>query len=714
MAKIVGIVSKVDSQIKSVPDANKIMASDINIITSTINTNDDELIAETTRAITQENLKAPINSPSFTGTVSGVTKAMVSLGNADNTSDSNKPVSTAQATALALKLDKTSVNTGAFNESDNVNSSSQKSTFDKFIPLIPSLTTQGTGVFGKNLYNKLTMGTPNLGINNVGVVGTNNGWELAKIPVTQLTTYSFKHADDGYTPSQVGELAYLDSGNNILSTIDMSSLSAAGGLGGKTLTTPSNCVQIWKNVIVLSRNYKDTFQLELGINTTTYEAYTGEELEIIKINNYELKDIKSRASIYSIESNVTTLEGEVDSNTATLVEVNALKGDKPVVFADDTLNNNNPVTAGNTIISGKNFAFDVAVTKINIKAGNTVSNENVYVYVVNSSRVVTDYVGVFNGDYVANAIKTLTVNFNLPIGHRIAIITTALSLKYNSSDSTVGFQFGVDTAKINAIGETLIDSGLQNFTLGISLGFEGTYSAIILKEQAQKLGFDGNAVSGFQVSEATQPNEPARFSQITSNPLFGKKLYVTGDSMAKGHTTTASNVSYALISERNGMTYVNDGINGNFLTNGGGGTGTALVSRILSELDTDSDYVLINICTNDANNNVTLGAENSTNNAEIFGALNNMLQIVQTNAPGAKIGLITPYNRTTYTNTVVNAMVLACEKVGVPVFNSIKEGNLNWANTAQKTARTLGDGYHMNNAGHFYNSLVFENFLKTL
>jgi hypothetical protein len=45
-------------------------------------------------------LKAPIDSPAFTGTVSGITKNMVGLGNVDNTSDANKPVSIAQATAL--------------------------------------------------------------------------------------------------------------------------------------------------------------------------------------------------------------------------------------------------------------------------------------------------------------------------------------------------------------------------------------------------------------------------------------------------------------------------------------------------------------------------------------------------------------------------------------------------------------------------------------
>ena len=47
--------------------------------------------------------KAPLNSPTFTGTVSGITATMVGLGNVDNTSDANKPVSTAQATAIAGK-----------------------------------------------------------------------------------------------------------------------------------------------------------------------------------------------------------------------------------------------------------------------------------------------------------------------------------------------------------------------------------------------------------------------------------------------------------------------------------------------------------------------------------------------------------------------------------------------------------------------------------
>ncbi len=52
---------------------------------------------------TQLDLKAPLASPTFTGTVAGITKNMVGLGNVDNTTDAGKPVSTATQTALDLK-----------------------------------------------------------------------------------------------------------------------------------------------------------------------------------------------------------------------------------------------------------------------------------------------------------------------------------------------------------------------------------------------------------------------------------------------------------------------------------------------------------------------------------------------------------------------------------------------------------------------------------
>jgi hypothetical protein len=49
-------------------------------------------------------LKAPLASPTFTGTVGGITKTMVGLSAVDNTSDLAKPISTATKTALDTKV----------------------------------------------------------------------------------------------------------------------------------------------------------------------------------------------------------------------------------------------------------------------------------------------------------------------------------------------------------------------------------------------------------------------------------------------------------------------------------------------------------------------------------------------------------------------------------------------------------------------------------
>ena len=65
------------------------------------NTGDQDLSSYATT--TNLALKANIMSPTFTGTVSGITKSMVGLGNVDNTSDADKAVSTAAQTALDLK-----------------------------------------------------------------------------------------------------------------------------------------------------------------------------------------------------------------------------------------------------------------------------------------------------------------------------------------------------------------------------------------------------------------------------------------------------------------------------------------------------------------------------------------------------------------------------------------------------------------------------------
>lgn len=90
-----------------------------------------------TNLTTDLGLKAPLASPAFTGTPTGITKAHVGLGNCDNTADSSKPISTAQQTALDAKQDDlTAAQIDALNKI--------QSTATRTIPNFTSATATGT------------------------------------------------------------------------------------------------------------------------------------------------------------------------------------------------------------------------------------------------------------------------------------------------------------------------------------------------------------------------------------------------------------------------------------------------------------------------------------------------------------------------------------------------------------------------------------------
>lgn len=95
------ITAAVDAAINSLIDGAPAALNTLNELAAAVN-DDASFASSVTTAL---NLKAPLANPTFTGTVAGVTKTHVGLGNVDNTSDADKPVSTAVAAELADKLD---------------------------------------------------------------------------------------------------------------------------------------------------------------------------------------------------------------------------------------------------------------------------------------------------------------------------------------------------------------------------------------------------------------------------------------------------------------------------------------------------------------------------------------------------------------------------------------------------------------------------------
>jgi hypothetical protein len=107
-------VEKVDGMQLSTNDFTTLEKTKLAAISGT-NTGDQDLseLATISQLNSKANasdlaLKAPIDSPTFTGTVSGITKAMVGLGSVDNTTDLAKPISSATRLALNDKADKDS------------------------------------------------------------------------------------------------------------------------------------------------------------------------------------------------------------------------------------------------------------------------------------------------------------------------------------------------------------------------------------------------------------------------------------------------------------------------------------------------------------------------------------------------------------------------------------------------------------------------------
>ena len=105
-----GVTSAIQAQIDTkAPSANPTFTGTVSGVTKAhvglgnVDNTSDASKPVSTATQSALDLKAPLASPTFTGTVSGITKSMVGLGAVDNTSDANKPLSTAAQNALDLK-----------------------------------------------------------------------------------------------------------------------------------------------------------------------------------------------------------------------------------------------------------------------------------------------------------------------------------------------------------------------------------------------------------------------------------------------------------------------------------------------------------------------------------------------------------------------------------------------------------------------------------
>lgn len=250
------------------------------------------------------NLKAPINSPTFTGTVSGITKTMVGLGAVDNTSDLDKPISTATQTALNNKQpldgDLTSIAalSGTFGLlKKTANNSYTIDTNTYLTGITSSDVTTALGFTPENVANK--------GIAN-GYASLNGD---GKVPSSQLPSY----VDDVIEVSSFGTLPTTGETGKIYITLDTNKIYR---WSGSVYVEVSSSAAVWGGITgTLSAQTDLQSALNAKENTitagTTAQYYRGDKT----FQTLDTSVVPEGSNLYFTDARVNA-NGNVTANTA--------------------------------------------------------------------------------------------------------------------------------------------------------------------------------------------------------------------------------------------------------------------------------------------------------------------------------------------------------------------------------------------------------------
>ena len=172
--------------------------------------------------------KAPVNAPTFTGTVSGITKSMVGLGNVNNTTDANKPISTATQAALDGKA-----NLSGATFTGDISAPNLTLSGDLFVGgTTTTVNTTSTTIEDNIIYLNEAIHYSVTGAvgNGATVTYTVGAHDIAMGMVARVT---------GITPSGLNVSSYLDIISVTATTITLTNTSTATYTSGGTLYAKS-------------------------------------------------------------------------------------------------------------------------------------------------------------------------------------------------------------------------------------------------------------------------------------------------------------------------------------------------------------------------------------------------------------------------------------------------------------------------------------------
>lgn len=263
---------------------------------------------------------------------------------------------------------------------------------------------------------------------------------------------------------------------------------------------------------------------------------------------------------------------------------------------------------------------------------------------------------------------------------------------------------------------------------GAVLGYYGedatirTDEVITLPSDATIVYLNGVSNSIFALDYQTE----IPLTDVSANPLLGKKISCIGDSIMYGVGYVGGFIK--LIADRNNMTMNNIGVSGATLSNGAN-TSVHHICAHISDMADDADYYIVEGGFNDYNYNTNgLGELTETmsdeiNDRTLIGALESIFRQLLSLYPSKKIGFVithkalnSAYTTKKYTfNQAHDAIISVCNKYSIPCCDLYNNSRLNTELENMKVYTFNRDGIHPSKVGYsvFYVPQV-EAWLKTL
>jgi hypothetical protein len=456
-------------------------------------------------------LKAPLANPTFTGTVSGVTKSMVGLGNVDNTTDANKPVSTSTQTALDLKAPLASPTfTGSVSFDTGVALIFEGATADGFETTLAvadptadrSLTLpNATGTLATQEHVASEIGTH--------VSDTTSVHGIADTADLATKSYADTAASNAVATSLGTHEADTLSVHGIADTSLLVTTTGTQTLTNKTITTPTG---LTKNDVGLS-NVDNTSDANKPVSTATQTALDLKasisaiaELAQDAVNTAVVAGV-GLDKVYDDESNTITLD--IDSTVATKT------------YADGAVSTHSSDT---TSVHGITDTAELATKAYADSAVSTHTSDTTSVHgITDTSLLVT-----------TTASQTLT---NKTITTPLGLVKSDVGL--GNVDNTADASKPVSTAQQTALD---LKANLSGPT------FTGTVSGIT-KSMVGLGNVDNTTDASKPVSTAQQTalDLKANLSGATfTGAISGTSLTLSGDLTVNGTTTTLNSTTMSV------------------------------------------------------------------------------------------------------------------------------------------------------------------------